>query len=85
MPAVRNTREAMTASPAPMRLTRGTTSWAMRLRISCGTPGSMTTSPGSPSSHNPGALPQWLVSTVAPRGTSAWQRLLSGERRMSPA
>ena len=37
----------------------------------------MITSPGAPSIQRPGAVPQRLRSTVAPRGTSAWLRLLS--------
>jgi hypothetical protein len=84
MPVVRTTRERMTV-PAEREASRGTTSCSRSMRISRGTPGSMMVSPGAPSSHRPGAVPHRLGSTVAPRGTWAWVRLLSTGFRSSLA
>ena len=70
MPDVRTRRERIT-EPVLRDASRGMTSCSSSRRISSGTPGSMMTSPGGPSSHSPGAVPQRLVRTVAPRGTSA--------------
>ncbi len=82
MPVVRTSRERMTVFP-PWSVSRGITSCSSSFRISEGTPGNMMTSPRLPSntgsgasSHSPGAVPHRLRSTVAPRGTSAWLRLL---------
>ena len=45
----------------------------------------MITRPGAPSSQSPGAVPHRFGSTVAPRGTSAWTRLLGDGVRPSAA
>ena len=58
-------------------------------RISCGTPGTANTTlssgpsaPATVTGHtSPGAVPRVCGMTVAPTGTSAWRRLLSGIRR----
>ena len=83
-PVVRTTRERTTAR-ARAAASRGITSCRSRFRISYGTPGSMMTSPGGPSSQMPGAVPHRLGSTVAPRGISACTRLLSAGTRPSLA
>ena len=75
-PVVRTTRDRITR-PFARDASRGRTSWVIRLRISRGTPGSMITSPGSPASQMPGAVPHRLGRTAAPRGTSAWHRFRS--------
>ena len=55
-PAVRSVTERTTL-PLPRACRRGSTSCSISFRISCGTPGSITTSPRGVSIQSPGAVP----------------------------
>ena len=67
-------------NPAPLvRGARRSTTIASNIGlISRGGPGSSTNAVRPCSSHSPGAVPFGFGSTVAPRGTIAWRRLISG-------
>ena len=76
-PVVRTTRERMTP-PWPRAARRGTTSCSSSLRISRGHAGQHDRQPGrGPRARVPAPSPTDWAAPSAPRGTSAWLRLLA--------